>query len=430
MRSPSLSVSTVLATFSLLLFLFLAISSASLPPKPGSHEAVEDLICHETSTEQTCYPRLFHPTTAFQHVHPDQEIPPGLHVRLNLETGQREARLNVPGPTTDEEESQFPVLVGPSTDDAAEDESPSSMQSLSQPSSLLEKSGKTAPAYSNSGRIPQPPSESLETDIFSGAVDLLHDADPSKALPFILLNAFDDLEDLAHSLYWGLRIASSETTTRKLLELLSPTKTLDASVRANAALVLGSALQNNPSAIEAFVSQFSGADEPLSYLCRAVETEPVPRCQSRLLYLLFSIARDKTQLHRFLHAGGLDSLRRVFDADRAGQDREKDAVRGRIATFISDEFLEDDAAATIAVEDDAAPLVEGAERESEWVLLDPSSRSQRTKLLQPWCATFATALKKWISSPLLEDSNSEALERVQHAHLLLKKNMRHADQKC
>jgi nucleotide exchange factor SIL1 len=42
---------------------------------------------------QHCYPKMFVPTNQFQVILPNQVVPPGLHVRLNLQTGVKEAKL-------------------------------------------------------------------------------------------------------------------------------------------------------------------------------------------------------------------------------------------------------------------------------------------------------------------------------------------------
>ena len=63
----------------------------------SSPPASTELICHTTLASE-CYPAIFQPTEHFQRIHDDQSIPPGLHVRMNLATGLKEARLNVPEP--------------------------------------------------------------------------------------------------------------------------------------------------------------------------------------------------------------------------------------------------------------------------------------------------------------------------------------------
>ena len=76
-----------------LLSLFTAQAKSPLP----SPQASTDLICH-TAHASECYPAIFQPTIHFKRIHDDQSLPPGLHVRMNLATGLKEARLNVPEP--------------------------------------------------------------------------------------------------------------------------------------------------------------------------------------------------------------------------------------------------------------------------------------------------------------------------------------------
>lgn len=44
-----------------------------------------------------CYPAVFEPTSEWQPIREGQHIPPGLHVRLNMATNEREAKLDEPG---------------------------------------------------------------------------------------------------------------------------------------------------------------------------------------------------------------------------------------------------------------------------------------------------------------------------------------------
>lgn len=45
-------------------------------------------------SETDCYPELFEPQGEFKIVREGQQLPPGLHIRLNFETGLKEAKLN------------------------------------------------------------------------------------------------------------------------------------------------------------------------------------------------------------------------------------------------------------------------------------------------------------------------------------------------
>ena len=55
---------------------------------PGDDEV--ELICHNRSD---CYPKVFQATSEFQRVRDDQDLPAGLHVRLNVWTGEKEAKV-------------------------------------------------------------------------------------------------------------------------------------------------------------------------------------------------------------------------------------------------------------------------------------------------------------------------------------------------
>ncbi|KAI9482457.1 nucleotide exchange factor sil1 [Coemansia sp. RSA 989] len=42
---------------------------------------------------ESCYPRIFQATSEFQNILPGQHVPPELHIRIDMQTGQRQARL-------------------------------------------------------------------------------------------------------------------------------------------------------------------------------------------------------------------------------------------------------------------------------------------------------------------------------------------------
>ena len=76
---------------------FLILSKAYGSAPTSSPPASTELICH-TAHASECYPAIFQPTEHFQRIHDDQSIPIGLHVRINLATGIKEGRLNLPEP--------------------------------------------------------------------------------------------------------------------------------------------------------------------------------------------------------------------------------------------------------------------------------------------------------------------------------------------
>ncbi|KJZ76535.1 hypothetical protein HIM_03871 [Hirsutella minnesotensis 3608] len=208
------------------------ISASAAPSRPPPLSG--DLICH-TSNRSDCYPREFQPTHEFRIVHDDQDLPPGLHVRLNMQTGRKEAKINVPG-------EQDASLDGVPVDTGAIVVHPSQPDQEPQ-------LPKDAPRYSPDGKIKKPPHES---ESFAAGLTMLRDGvvRPGHAFDEALVG----LEDLSHDTYYGLRIAEDTEAVKALLCLMTGHNTpasTDTFVPRDhqAASILAGALQNNPSAL-------------------------------------------------------------------------------------------------------------------------------------------------------------------------------------
>ena len=143
-RSSAAIISSLFCIILLSGFFFASLASASASQPSASPSADYDLICH-TNDAKDCYPRVFQPTDEFQVVHDDQELPSGLHVRLNIWTGTKEAKINVP-----------------SENDAALEGLPvDSSVVVVDPEAAPEKPVRRgAPAYDPVGRVRKPVTES------------------------------------------------------------------------------------------------------------------------------------------------------------------------------------------------------------------------------------------------------------------------------
>ncbi|KAK0730717.1 hypothetical protein B0H67DRAFT_48084 [Lasiosphaeris hirsuta] len=209
--------------------------SASSPSSLPSGDV--ELICH-TDNPAECYPKLFQATEDFQVVRDDQDLPIGLHVRLDVTTGRKEAKINVPDEVN-------PALEGLPVD--------TSMVIIEQ-----EETGNTplkvprnAPVYEPAGKIKMPrnPDAPGEGGAFSQSLAVL-----KKGLN--VDEALEMLEDISHDIYYGLKITEDYDTVRQLFCLAntgaifaaSPSATVLGRARL-AALTLGSAVQNNPKAL-------------------------------------------------------------------------------------------------------------------------------------------------------------------------------------
>ncbi|KAI9846484.1 MAG: hypothetical protein M1837_003904 [Sclerophora amabilis] len=347
---------------SLLLYLTTSVSASSPPSQPSPRApGDDDLICPTTSSLE-CYPRVFNPTAEFQVVQPDQSIPPGLHIRLNLETGQKEARLNIPlGDTSDGEPDTQAIIVVPNetASDGVNNGDANNSNELPLP---RDQAGNPPPPYSPHGRIPQPQDPTSMTTFHTSISTILSSASSSTS-PDALISALDDLEDIAHDMYYGVEIAKNRTLASTLLDLMTfrPATFTEqegeggeeaARISALAALVLGNAVQNNPVALgELETHDLNVTGRVMERLKETLGTDtvkggdsvapPAPaalKLQERLVYVLGRLIQNDQNRALFIETDGLDALLRLFDPANLGKDG-RDALRTKLAGFMTDNFL-------------------------------------------------------------------------------------------
>ncbi|KAK4142127.1 uncharacterized protein C8A04DRAFT_13473 [Dichotomopilus funicola] len=210
-------------------------SAAESAPSPSLSAEVE-LICH-TDNPAECYPKLFQATDEFQIVHPDQDLPQGLHVRLNVNTGLKEAKINVPD-ELDPALEGLPVdssivIVERDQPDEDQDQDP-----IPPPN---------APAFDSAGAIKKPKSaDQAEGSAFYKSLTIL-----KKGLD--IDDALEMLEDISHDIYYGLKIAEDYDTVHELFCLSTtppdPANAAALSRARLASLTLASTLQNNAKAL-------------------------------------------------------------------------------------------------------------------------------------------------------------------------------------
>lgn len=373
-----------------------------------SPRATTDFICH-TSHASECYPRTFQPTLNFQVVHDGQELPPGLHIRMNLATGVKEARLNEPELEEDQHSTGLTIV------DDDDDHKPQGSPGL--------RDQSNPPHFALPPTRP-PPFDPPEGSLFRSSIDILESSSGQSSET--ALSALSDLEDLAHSHHWGLTLARDRSVLHLLFNFLRPSISQSASsvevqIRSATALLLATAIHNNPAALTATLSHFYN-DEwptgPLELVLMALIHDQLPSLLTRMVFLLSALCQDETQLWQFVDAGGLDILAKVFDPDNAGSD-EKDRLRGKIANFMLDHFFQiperdclferpADHAGEGSVADKQLGSGLDCEREDSWVLIDrkliSSMQAQGATdsvlqkgeashpvadIFSPWCSLFS-----------------------------------------
>lgn len=299
-----------ISLLSLLFGLPALIAAAHNVPDKFSTErsSSSELICHNTD----CYPKVFVATDEFQSIHDDQELPSGLHVRLNFETGKKEAKINVVG-AADDTNNAVVVIQNDNSESVAAD-TPKPIPRV--PVSL-------------DGAIKPPISASAgEALAFSDSLEILstHKSHSTSELSHALLS----LEELVHEIYWGLQIAAPKYVS-PLLALVSGSS--EATIRSNAALVLGSALSNNPKALSSATSDHSV--RLIRNLLSSLDKETDNNARARILYALNQAIKSPATRTDFLTAEGLPTLHRLFKNGDA-------EFMGKAAIVIEDNFLNED----------------------------------------------------------------------------------------
>lgn len=263
----------------------------------------------------------------WQVIEPDQEIPPGAHIRLNMQTGVRECKVNIPGEGS--EYKAVAVELPPNEGSA----------------SVVVVSAEEAPAPSIKppppppnddpyGAIKVPTTAQSEELPFTDAVSVILD---SKSFSDTKLNdALFSLEGLVHEMYWGLQIATPKSVNA-LLNLVHTST--NPSIRKSAALVIGSALQNNPKALKNAINGGGKIEVRLiETLLVALEHETDDSARLRIMYALSQGIKSNRTYEDFIRIGGIRKLLDLFQkADTDGGE-----FKGKVSTFVEDNFLNDD----------------------------------------------------------------------------------------
>jgi nucleotide exchange factor SIL1 len=334
----------------IVVFLFVSLATPLVSAAGSSGASVSssdesDLICH-TDNPDECYPRVFQPTNEFQTVHEDQQLPSGLHVRLNIWTGLKEAKINDP---TEENPSleglpvdRSVVIVDPEADP-------------------VERIPHGAPAYEPVGKIKKPPQE---TGDFQAALSMLKKGARSNSKAFD--DALEALEDISHDLYYGLKIAEDTDAVKSLFCLMidgdSDSISDGASLRNfQAASIIGGSLQNNPTALEQISNSWTSLmtskclknKEPLSvgFYRSFMPSDGLSVDELRLATAMVKarvsaingLIKNAEIRREFLENGGMQRLLEVM----IPEGKEWESVQKKIGLFALDNFLDEGMGATL-----------------------------------------------------------------------------------
>ncbi|XP_069698478.1 nucleotide exchange factor SIL1 [Periplaneta americana] len=280
---------------------------------------------HETPEEDTENTDIFKATHEWQTIKEGQAIPRGLHVRLNLQTGQREAKLMDDSEHTDvvsvpEEKEITPEEIKAALKNFKGEETVASLEDIERVKNNFRSYETLKKEF-----------EALDLDVKTDLElmdELLHRF-KSATDEQEILNILTDLEYLVHQFDNAREFARIGGLTDVVLPSLNATS---AAIRAEAIRLLGSAVQSN-SAVQIAALESGSIGSLLRVL--ALDRDSVVR--SRTIYALSCLVRRfPTALIKLVGEGGLAVLASLFQSE--AQDDLK--LQVKVVTLLHDLVLE------------------------------------------------------------------------------------------
>ena len=320
-------------------------------PHP-SPEASTSLIC-PNDIPSDCYPSLFQPTIHFQKIRPDQSLPPGLHIRLNIQNGEKEARLNIPE-ANDRDQDTIVVVDDVHQSEVkalgiVEAESPLQLRLQG-----ALKQEKHARPYS-----PPRPAQSKDPNelaLYESARSIVKEKIVGRRLRASIVTytsgiaePLEALTDLAHSLEWGLAICRDVDLVHSLLVSITPANAvehIDSELRSAVLLLGATAIQNNPDALAALLQHDPHENGHLVALRAALASLALsssnsradPQVVARAVFFLSQLCARDSVMETFSspNVNGLSLLTGIYQSSLSDADAVSIKLRHRIANFMED----------------------------------------------------------------------------------------------
>ncbi|KAG0234706.1 hypothetical protein BGW41_001026 [Actinomortierella wolfii] len=218
-----------------------------------------DMICRDGN----CYPRAFVPTHEFQEVLEGQEIPPGLHVRMDFETHKKYAKLmGRKEPVDGSQEHRAVVVVDTDKTGTQHHDLGSSMQATFDAHDQQEQQQEPSSGPNILNNMPEfhKPNPHITMDEHAAFTEYLAIIESTESSLRQVEAALEELGELVSEMDFGLRLAQG-SGLRSVMELLACHPDTAAQslcdreriMRSNAALVVGNAVQNHPTVQKAAI---------------------------------------------------------------------------------------------------------------------------------------------------------------------------------
>ncbi|KAJ2332191.1 nucleotide exchange factor sil1 [Coemansia sp. RSA 2681] len=294
-------------------------------------------VCSSDSEgRKICYPRLFNATDEFQVVLPGQDLPPGLHVQIDMSSGKRLAKLMAPEPNTKE------LAIAAVADD--NDTTASSGFNGNSRQRGFGAGYRPAAAVGFQAQV----------DLVVGLASETSLTDRSSQTD-ILQKTLLAMEELVHDTRYADELIQKPAGATSLLRLgdAQSSEPWPATIRQLASVVLGTSLQNNPTAQSRLIS--AGA---LPQFIDNIVHEHDARALGKHIFALSALVRGNNQALAEFGGKSLRNLRGLLVDSTVGDGRVRDMAEVRVVRLVEDvlnselhpESLESDDVKTVFAE--------------------------------------------------------------------------------
>ncbi|KAI8849864.1 hypothetical protein BC829DRAFT_390842 [Chytridium lagenaria] len=301
--SPASRLSSILFAFICILFLILPGTQSTAAPTARrlkqSHNDITDKPPSKCTSE-------FVATNEFRTIQPWECVPKGLHIRINFETGLKEAKLVSP----EDSNEDTAVLVLPTA------ESIDNSETMDEEELVVDDTTEPAePQFSylhqvlaSLGHVPPLPAPRVNGDAET------------------ILEGLSELEDVVGDMADGVDFLKlREADARRILEVLLLHE--DERVRVHSARVLSACFSNNPPA-----RKIAHTRNYLPTLLHHLHAEKSTQVQSSLIFTLGTLLRGDLPLLRQFHSTSPQILPQVFQASPVSAH----TLRTRILRLVND----------------------------------------------------------------------------------------------
>ncbi|KAF9429437.1 nucleotide exchange factor sil1 [Entomortierella beljakovae] len=308
----------------------------------------EGIVTHDTGIHcefGACYSKYFEPTTEFKRILPGQMIPPGLHVKMDFETGEKYAKLMDKSEANQDSENAAVLVVDTespgsvkhqigSDDESAvnnnddDDASQIEVDSQRKLQEVLDCIPELEPIkdQQKQEQPSQPPYSANEPQLFAERLEIIKSSNDNE----VVLAALDLLTEQVRFMDYGVRLLKGEglASLLKRLECDSQDQSeceKTSLIRTTSALVISTALQNNR---EAQITAFKAGLHKT--LLAKSEVEPDSKLLYRILGAFGSLIRCSTKDHNYI---GDEVITRFAQLYKNTNDEQ---VKNRIIFIMSD----------------------------------------------------------------------------------------------